>query len=95
MSLGTTRTLAYIPTGNKFNKMLRDFYTLISNFSLFFLRLALSVPLLLVTSLLFFCFLYCLFHSYHFSVIYQILYQILLFFFFNFMLCIITYYLIT
>lgn len=29
-------TLAYIPTGNKFNKMLRDFYTLISNFSLFF-----------------------------------------------------------
>lgn len=35
-SLGTTRTLAYIPTGNKFNKMLRDFYTLISNFSLFF-----------------------------------------------------------
>lgn len=35
-SRNTTRTLAYIPTGNKFNKMLRDFYTLISNFSLFF-----------------------------------------------------------
>jgi len=36
-SLETRRVhLQYIPTGNKFNKMLRDFYTLISNFSLFF-----------------------------------------------------------
>lgn len=68
MSLGTTRTLAYIPTGNKFNKMLRDFYTLISNFSLFFLRLALSVPLLFVTPFFLPPLYYVCSSLYHFSV---------------------------